>query len=105
MIWIANLNRVGVEFLERFLFCVGAHPIELFNPRAIRGFQIGDEILDLLFCLCWKIFRGVKLTDAEAHRSECSETISNKKIAAADRCDRAFPTRLLLLLTRERFGV
>src|SRR5215472_5793442 len=105
MIWIADLNCVGVEFLQRFLFRLRAHPIEFFDPCAIRGFQINDEVLDLLFCLDWKIFCGVKLTDAEAHRSECSETISNKKIAAADRCDRAFPTRLLFLLTRKRFGV
>jgi hypothetical protein len=105
MIWIANLDRVGVEFLKRFLFRLRTHPIELFDPCAIRGFQISDKILDLLFCLCWKIFCGVKLTDSEAHRSECSETISNKKIAAADRCDRAFPTHLLFFLTGKCFGV
>src|SRR5215475_2068820 len=105
MIWIANLNRVGVEFLQRFLFRLWAHPIELFDPCAVRGFQISDEVLDLLFCLRRKIFCGVKLTDAETHRSECSETISNKKIAAADGSDRAFPTRLLFFLTGKCFGV
>src|SRR5436190_19737299 len=105
MIRITNLNCVGVEFLKRLLLCLRAHPIELFDPCAIRSFQIGDEILDLLFCLCWKIFRGVKLTDSEAHRSKCSETIPNKKIAAADRCDRAFPTRLLFFLPGKCFRV
>src|SRR6185436_6013578 len=105
MIWIADLNRVGIEFLKRFLFRFRAHPVELFDSRAIRSFQIGDEILDLLFCVCSKIFSAVELADSEAHRTERSETVSNKKIAAADRCDRTFPPRLLLLLTGKRFGM
>src|SRR5215471_1679088 len=98
MIWIANFDCVGVEFLKRFLFRLRAHPIELFDLCAIRGFQIGHKILDLLLCFCWKISCAIKLADSEAQRSECSKMISGKKIAAADRRDRAFPTCLLLFL-------
>src|SRR5262245_1333539 len=105
MIWIADLNCVGVEFLQRFFLRVRAHPIKLFDPCAIRGFQISHKVLDLLFCFCWKIFRAITLPDSEAHRSECSKTIANKKIATAYRCDGAFPTRLLLFLTGKCFGV
>jgi hypothetical protein len=30
MIWIADLNRLGIKFLKRFLFRFRAHPIEFF---------------------------------------------------------------------------
>src|SRR5690349_5180856 len=105
MIWITNLDGVGVEFLKRFLLRRRAHPIELLDAGAIRSFQVSHKIFDLLFCLCWEILCGVKLADPEPHRSEGAKTISNEKIAATNRRDCAFPTRLLFFLTGKCFGM
>ena len=103
MIRIADLDRVGVEFLQRFLLRLRPHPVELLDPRSIGGFQVCDQLLNLRFCFRRKIFCGVKLANTEAHRAESAEAIADTKIAAAHGRDRAFPAHLLLLLAGKRF--
>src|SRR5437588_728709 len=105
MIRITDFNGVSVEFLERFLLCLRPHPIKLFDSRAIGCLQICNEILNFCFRFRRKIFCGVKLADAESHRAEGSKAIADSEVAAADGCDPALPTCLLLLLPGKCFGV
>ncbi len=98
MIRISHLDGVGVEFLERLLFRLRAHPIELLDSRVISVLQISHERLDLRLRLRGKVLRAVELADAEAHRAEGSKTIADAEVAAAHRGNGALPANLLFLL-------
>src|SRR5207248_665187 len=99
MIGVTDFDRVSIKFLERFFFRLGPHPVELLDPGPIRILQVGNERLNFLLRLRRKIFRGVKLTNAEPHRAERPEMIADQKIATTYCRDGALPTRLLFFLT------
>ena len=100
MIGISDFDCVGVELLQGLLLGVFAHPIDLFDPRAVGVLEVGDERLNFRLGFRRKIFRRVELANPETHRPEGTKPVTHTEVAAAHRRNRAFPTGLLLLLTR-----
>ena len=69
MIGISDLGRELVDLLERFLFGLGAHPIERLDIRLIGFEQVRDQQVRFGLGLGRKIFRDIELAQRFADRS------------------------------------
>src|ERR1700734_3079364 len=97
MIGIANLNLIGIEFLQCLSLGGRAHPIESLQPRTHGRFNVGDELFDLDFGAGGKVLRSIKPTQAEAHITETVYAVACA-ISATDGADGPLPSHLLLRL-------